>query len=174
MYCNTLRQLGRVENCIAIRGGKIGPTRWASPVRPKLGPGRAIKLLARKKSGQIWPGPVWPGPARYGPARPSMARYGPTLPVRIFFALKRLFVPTVPVFREGWAVKILARKNRANFGPARFWPGPLLARPSPPRLARLPPLIAIHNIVLQRRKFGGLNLGCNTLECIAIEATGLA
>ena len=33
------------------RGGKIGPTRWASPVRPELGPGWAIKLLARKKSG---------------------------------------------------------------------------------------------------------------------------
>ena len=50
------------------RGGKIGPTRWASPVRPKLGPGWAIKLLARKKSGQIWPRPnvfclektIWP------------------------------------------------------------------------------------------------------------------
>ena len=40
-----------------------------------------------------------------------------------------------PVFRAGWAVKILARKNRANFGPTRFWPGPLLARP-----ARLPAL----------------------------------
>ena len=34
--------------------------------------------------------------------------------------------------------------------------------------------IAIHCIVLQRSKLGGLNLGCNTLECIAIEATGLA
>ena len=45
------------------RGGKIGPTRWASPVRPELGPGWAIKLLARKKPGQICPSPVWPGPA---------------------------------------------------------------------------------------------------------------
>ena len=99
----------------AARGGKIGPTRWASPVRPKLGPGWAIKLLALKKPGQIWPGPVWPGPAR---------------PARIFFTLKRLFGPTGPVFRLGWAVKILARKNRANFGPTRFWPGP--ARPGPP------------------------------------------
>ena len=43
-----------------IRGGKIGPARWASPVRPKLGPGWAIKLLARKKPGQIWPGPARP------------------------------------------------------------------------------------------------------------------
>ena len=34
--------------------------------------------------------------------------------------------------------------------------------------------IAIHYIVLQRRKLGGLDLGCNTLECIAIEAAGLA
>ena len=71
-----------------------------------------------------------------------MAQPGPARPVRIFFfALKRLFGPTGPVFRVGWAVKILARKNRANFGPARFWPGPLLARPSPARPARLPPLL---------------------------------
>ena len=34
--------------------------------------------------------------------------------------------------------------------------------------------IVIHCIVLQRSKLGGLNLGCNTLECIAIEAAGLA
>ena len=53
-------------------------------------------------------------------AQPGMAR-----PARIFFALKRLFGPTGPVFRAGWAVKILAQKNRANFGPAQ--PSP--ARP---------------------------------------------
>ena len=109
------------------RGGKIGPAPWASPVRPKLGPGWAIKLLARKKPGQIWPGPVWPSPVWPGPPE-------------FFFAFKRLFGPTGPVFRAGWAVKILAKKNRANFGSARFWPGPLLARPSPARPARLPPL----------------------------------
>ena len=40
--------------------------------------------------------------------------------------------PTGPIFRAGWAVKILARKNRANFGPTRFWHGSLLARPDPP------------------------------------------
>ena len=34
--------------------------------------------------------------------------------------------------------------------------------------------IAIHYIVLQRRKLRGLNLSCNTLECIAIEAARLA
>ena len=99
-----------VEILPANRGGKISPARWASPIGPKLGPGWAIKFLARKKSGQIWP----------GPARPA----------RIFFTLKRLFGPTGPVFRAGWAVKILARKNRAIFGLARFWPGP--ARPGPP------------------------------------------
>ena len=53
------------------RGGKIGPARWASSVRPKLGQGRAIKLLARKKSGQIWPDPVWPSPVWPGPVRPN-------------------------------------------------------------------------------------------------------
>ena len=106
---------------IPIRSGKIGPARWASTVRPKLGPGWAIKLLARKKPGQIWPDTVWPSPVWLGPARPT----------RILFALKRLFGQTGPVFRAGWAVKILAGKNRVNFSPARFWPGPLLARPSP-------------------------------------------
>ena len=63
---------------IAHRGGKIGPARWASPVRPKLGPGWAIKFLARKKPGQIWPDPVWPSPVWPGSARSA----------RIFFALK--------------------------------------------------------------------------------------
>ena len=119
------------DEAVIIRGGKIGPARWASPVRPKLGPGWAIKILARKKPGQIWPGPVWPSPVWPGPVRSA----------RFFFALKRLFGPTGPVFRAGWTVKILARKNRANFGPARFWPGPLLARPSSARPARLPPLV---------------------------------
>ena len=38
---------------IMSRGGKIGLTRWASPVHPELGLGWAIKLLAQKKSGQI-------------------------------------------------------------------------------------------------------------------------
>ena len=90
-----------------IRGGKIDPTRWASPVRPKLGLGWAIKLLARKKLGQIWPG------------QPNF-----------IFTLKRLFASTGPVFRSGWAVKILTRKNMDNFDPTRFWPGP--ARSGPP------------------------------------------
>ena len=112
------------------RGGKIGLARWASPIHPELGPGWAIKLLARKKLGQIWPGPIWPGLVWPDPARPA----------RIFFAFKRLFGPTSPVFRAGWATKILARKNRANFGPTRFWPSPLLARPNPARPARLPAL----------------------------------
>ena len=47
-------------------------------------------------------------------ARPDMVRLA-----RIFFAFKRLFGPTDPVFRAGWTVKILTRKNRANFGPAQ-------------------------------------------------------
>ena len=101
------------------RGGKIGFARWTSPIRPKLGPGWAIKFLARKKSGQIWPGLVWPSPVWPGPAR-----------LNFFFALKRLFDLTGPIFRANWAVKILARKNRANFGLARVWPGS--TRPGPP------------------------------------------
>ena len=101
------------------RGGKIGPTRWASLVRPKLEPDWAIKLLARKKPGQIWLSPVWPGPVWPSPVWP-----GPARPARIFFALKRPFSPTGPIFWAVWAVKILARKKRANFGPAQ--PGPAL------------------------------------------------
>ena len=102
---------------LVLRGGKIGPAQWASPIRPKLGPSWAIKLLTRKKPGQIWPGPVWPSPVWPDPPE-------------FFFALKILFDPTSPVFRTGWAVKILARKNRVNFGPDHCWPGP--ARPDPP------------------------------------------
>ena len=79
-------------------------------------------------------------------AQPDMARPGPP---EFFFALKRQFGPTDPVFRAGWAVKIVARKNRANFGSARFWPGPLLARPSLARPARLPPLIGISQMICQ-------------------------
>ena len=109
------------------RSGKIGPTRWASPVSLELGRGWSIKLLAQKKPGQIWPDLIWPGPVWPGLARPAR--------IFFFFALKRLFSPTRPVFREGWAVKILARKNPANFVPTWFWPGPLLARPSPARPA---------------------------------------
>ena len=85
------------------RGGKICPTRWASPVRPELRPGLAIKLLARKNSGPIWPDPI--------------------RPVRIFFAFKRLFGPISSVFRTGWAVKILVRK----IGPIFARPGRLPA-----------------------------------------------
>ena len=110
-----------------IRGGKIGPIRWASPVRPELGRGWTIKLLVRKKSGQIWPGPTWPA--------------------RFFFTFKRLFGPTSPVFRAGWVVKFLARKNRVNFDPAWFWPSSLLTLPNPTRPALLPALRGIEKLV---------------------------
>ena len=60
LFLEKLRLLPRLvlPPCLLGRGGKIGPARWAGPVRPKLGPGWAIKFLARKKPGQIWPGPV--------------------------------------------------------------------------------------------------------------------
>ena len=70
------------------RSGKIGPSRWASPVRPKLGPGWAIKLLAGKKSSQIWPRPVWP----------SLVWPGPVRPARIFFDLEKTIWPDRPGF----------------------------------------------------------------------------
>ena len=91
------------------RGGKIGSTRWASPIHPELGPGWAIKLLARKKLGQIWPGPIWPDP---------------TYQKFFFFTFKKLFGPTSPVFRAGWAAKILAKRTD------QFWPCPILAQPT--------------------------------------------
>ena len=74
---------GLVVQTPASRGGKIGPAGWASPVRPKLGPGWAIKFLARNKPGQIWPGPVWPGSAR---------------PSRFFFCLEMTIWPDRPGF----------------------------------------------------------------------------
>ena len=49
--CLTKKQ--ELRNMMTSSGGKIGPTRWASPVHPELGPGWAIKLFARKKPGQI-------------------------------------------------------------------------------------------------------------------------
>ena len=45
-----------------IKGGKISPIRWASPVHSELGSGWTIKLLVRKKSSQIWPDSIWSGP----------------------------------------------------------------------------------------------------------------
>ena len=59
------------------------------------------------------------GPLNYWPEK-NRAKFGPARPNFFFFAFKRLFGPTGPVFRAGWAVKNLARKNRANFGPTRF------------------------------------------------------
>ena len=105
------------------RGGKIGLTRWASPVRLELGLGWAGPLNYWPEKNRAKFGPTQYGQARYGPARPG--------PIEYCFALKRLFDPTSPVFRVGWVVKILARKDWVNFGPARFWPDPLLARPGP-------------------------------------------
>ena len=100
-----------------VRGGKIGPIRWANPVRPKLGSNWAIKLLARKKLGQIWLGSVWPSPVWPGPPRPA----------RIFFTLKRLFGPTGPVLGRAellklWSEKIGPILTRLGFGPPQ--PGP--------------------------------------------------
>ena len=57
-------------------------------------------------------------------------------PARIFFTLKILFGPTGPVFRAGWAVKIMAPQKigpilaRPGFGPTHYWPSP--ARLDPP------------------------------------------
>ena len=73
---------------LKTRGGKVGSTRWTSPVRPELELSWAIKLLARKKSGQIWPSPIWPGLVWPDPARP----------VRIFFCFQKDIWPDQPGF----------------------------------------------------------------------------
>ena len=104
------------------RGGKIGPARWASPVRPKLGPGWAIKFLAPKKLGQIWPGPVWPSPAH-----PIFF-----LPLKYYLAQLTRFLGRARLFKF-WPEKIGPILAPPGFGPAHCWPGPT-------RPARLPPL----------------------------------
>ena len=68
---------------LSARGGKIGPTRWASLVHPELGPGWAIKLLARKK--------IEPNLAQPNMARPGMARPGPA--PHNFFCLQNAIWP---------------------------------------------------------------------------------
>ena len=99
--------LGICTDLLRTRGGKIGPIRWVIPVRPKLGPGWAIKLLAQKKSGQIWPGPA--RPARFF-GRAGLLKFWPE--------------KTEPILAQ------------PGFGPAHCWPSPSLARPArlPPLL----------------------------------------
>ena len=63
----------------SIRGGKIGPTRWANPIRPELGLDLAIKLLVRPNM-----------------SRPDMARPCPTLPN--FFCLQKAILLDQPDF----------------------------------------------------------------------------
>ena len=72
-------------SCLSSRGGKIGPIRWASPIRSELGLGLTIKLLVRKKSGQIWPDPIWPSPVWFGP-------------LEFFFCLGKTILPDQPDF----------------------------------------------------------------------------
>ena len=92
------------------RGGKIGPTRWASPVRPELGPGWAIKILARKKPDQIWPGPMWPGPVWPSPNF--------LLPLKDYLARPARFLGRVGLLKF-WPEKIGPILARPTFGPTR-------------------------------------------------------
>ena len=98
--------------CINSRGGKIGPARWVNPVHPELGPGWAIKLLARKKPGQIWPGPA----DFFLPSKGYLAR-----PARFLGQAGLL---------KFWLEKTGPILARPGFGPAHCWPDP--ARPGPP------------------------------------------
>ena len=96
------------------RGGKIVPTRWASPVHPELGPGWAIKLLARKKPGQIWPGLIWPGSPEF------------FLPLKGYLARPTRFLGRAGLLKF-WPEKSWPILARPGFGPAHYWPDP--ARP---------------------------------------------
>ena len=64
------------KGMVVARGGKIGPARMASPVRPKLGWAKPLNYWPEKNRAKF-------DPARYGPAR-----YDPAWLARIFFALK--------------------------------------------------------------------------------------
>ena len=109
-----------VGSCVVNRGDKIGPTRWASPVHSELGSGWAVKLLARKKPGQIWPVPIWPGPAR-------SARI--FLPSKGYLARPARFLRRAGLLKF-WPEKIEPILDRPGFGPTHCWPDP--ARPSSP------------------------------------------
>ena len=120
------------------RGGKIGPARWASPVHPELGSGWAIKLLARKKSDQIWPGPiwlgpVWPYPTRFDPVWPYTTRFGPPdfffLPSKCYLARPARFLRRAGLLKF-WPEKTGPILARPDFGPTHCWPD--LARPALP------------------------------------------
>ena len=67
--------------------------------------------LSRSTRNKGWAGPLnyWPekNRAKFDSTRYDLARYGPARLI-FFFALKRLFGPTDPIFRTDWVVKILA------------------------------------------------------------------
>ena len=88
--------------CLTSRGGKIGPTRWASPIRSELGSRWAIKLLARKRPGQ---------PARYGPVEFF-------LPSKDYLARPARFLEWAGLLKF-WPKKTGSILARPGFGPAR-------------------------------------------------------
>ena len=107
------------ETFVATRGGKIGPTLWASPVHQELGSGWAIKLLTRKKPCQNFPGPIWSDPVWLDPAQPT----------RIFSPSKGYLARPARFLGRAGLLKFRPKKSgpilaRPCFGPAHCWPGP--------------------------------------------------
>ena len=109
---------------VPCSGGKIGPTRWASPVHPKLGSGWTIKLLAQKKLSQIWPDLIWP--RTVGPARPDLPTF--FLPLKGYLARPARFLGRAGLLKC-WPEKSEPILAKPDFGLAHCWSGP--ARPAP-------------------------------------------
>ena len=65
------------DNVLTARAGNMSRARWAGPNWPDILEGRAMKLVARIKSGPI-------GPAQIGP-QPIRVRAEPARLARIFF-----------------------------------------------------------------------------------------
>ena len=107
---NEGRKRSRVKVSVGIRSGKIGPTRWASSVRPELGAGWAIKLLAKKN-------------------RANLIRSGSSeffLPSKCYLAQPARFLGRTGLLKF-WPEKTGPMLARPDFDPAHRWPGRLPA-----------------------------------------------
>ena len=90
-----------------VRGGKIGPARWASPVHPELGPGWAINYWPEKNR------------AKFGPTRPGPLKF--FLPSKGYLARPTRFLGRAGLLKF-WLEKTRPILAQPGFSPA--WPGP--------------------------------------------------
>ena len=106
----------QIRGAVVHRGGKIGPTRWASPVHPELGLGWAIKLLTRKNRAKF--GPTQYGPIQYCPARPGPPEF--FLPSKGYLHRPARFLERAGLLKL-WHEKSDPILARPDFGPAHCW-----------------------------------------------------